>query len=106
MSDAPRFRNTYEVVRATWLTRKPSESSAQVAISSTALLALGAAMYLQNALLAGSWMSASGEAVFVRGEWWRLWSTLFAHGDLGHLASNTLLFFTLGYFVYGYFGWR
>ena len=49
--------------------------------------------------------AASGESVFGRHEYWRLWTTIFAHGDLGHLLSNTYLFFILGFFLYGYFGW-
>ena len=49
-------------------------------------------------------MSASGSSVFAKGEIWRLWTTLFAHGDEKHLLSNSFLFFILGSFMAGYFG--
>ncbi len=37
-------------------------------------------------------MAASYNSVFVQGQYWRLWTTLFAHADVGHLLSNSLLF--------------
>jgi rhomboid protease GluP len=96
----------YEVVRETWLTQKPKPASALVAAASTIILALGALIYLQDIGGAAKWMAASYESVYIKGEWWRLWTTLFAHGDAGHLAANTFLFFILGFFLYGYFGAR
>lgn len=77
-----------------------------VAATSTSALAIGSLLYWHDIGQAASWMPASARAIFERGELWRLWTTLFAHGDLGHLASNTLLFFILGFFLYGYFGAR
>ncbi len=77
-----------------------------VASVATLLLLLTSVIFLLDV---GGWqrlMEASYEAVYVRREWWRLWTTLFAHGDIGHLASNVLLFFILGFFLNGYFGWR
>ena len=49
-------------------------------------------------------MAATRDAVFGRGEIWRLWTTLFAHADLGHLLSNSFMFFILGYALVAYFG--
>ncbi len=61
-------------------------------------------IYLHNELHAPLWMSASYEKVFIKGEWWRAWSTLFAHGDLSHIASNLFLFAPFSYFLISYFG--
>jgi rhomboid protease GluP len=97
---------SYQVVRQTWLTKNPLEGSGWVAALGTFILALGSLFYLRDVANAGSWMPASGARVFEHHEYWRLWTTLLAHGDFGHLASNTLLFFILGYFLYGYFGFR
>lgn len=94
---------TYEVVRETWLTRKPRPSAFFVSALSTLALCIGSIIYLR----APNWgesMSASWKAVHDKGEYWRLWTTIFAHGDFGHLVSNTFLFFILGFFLYGYFG--
>lgn len=38
------------------------------------------------------------------GEFWRLFTTLFVHGDMGHLLSNLLMLFILSYFVAAFFG--
>jgi rhomboid protease GluP len=94
----------YEVVRATWLTQKPKELSLTVAFISTMVLAIGSLVYLLDFESLGSLMFASGKLVFQDHQWWRAWTSLFAHADLGHLASNVLLFFILGFFLYGYFG--
>lgn len=48
--------------------------------------------------------AASGAAVFGRGEVWRLFTALLAHGDLGHLASNLLPFLFYGWMLQSYFG--
>src|SRR5690606_26204612 len=40
------------------------------------------------------------------GEYWKLWTTLFVHADIGHALSNAFLFFILGFFLYGYYGIR
>lgn len=96
----------YEVVRQTWLTLKPAADSGFVATLSSALLALGSLVYLYDLGSLKNWMAASPEAVFGRQEYWRLWTTLFAHADLGHFVSNAFLFFILGFLLYGYFGSR
>ena len=97
---------SYEVVRETWLTRKPDPSAGFIAGMTTVLLAVGSILFLYDIAGLGSLMGASGQAVFDQMQLWRLWTTLFAHGDLGHFAANSLLFFTLGYFLNGYFGTR
>jgi membrane associated rhomboid family serine protease len=48
---------------------------------------------------AGDWEAAGAldsEAIFDRGEWWRVGTALFLHGDLGHLFANVIA----GYFVF------
>jgi rhomboid protease GluP len=94
----------YTVVSATWLSRRPDASAAAVAMGT--LLFLSAACLLQwNNFrdLAELW-PATREQVFTHGQIWRLWTTLFVHADIGHLAANSLLFFILGFFLFGYFG--
>jgi rhomboid protease GluP len=94
----------YTVVRRTWLNRRPNPSAYFVAMSTLLFL---------SALCFGQWNNfrdlselwpASQEQVFQQHQYWRLWTTLFVHADLGHLAANSLLFFVFGYFLYGYFG--
>lgn len=47
--------------------------------------------------------SASRDLVFSQKEYWRLWSALFAHGDLGHLFGNLFLFVPFAFLLTGYF---
>lgn len=96
----------YQIVRETWLTRQPKRESFAVALLSTAAFLVGSLIYLNNWFGASEWMAASPEDVFGKKQVWRLWTTLFAHGDMGHFLSNSFLFFILGFFLYGYFGGR
>jgi rhomboid protease GluP len=98
---APRF-----FIRSTWLSRKPAPESAFVAFIATLTLALGSLTFWADLGGAQDWMAASSEAIFGRHEYWRVWTGLFAHADVGHLLSNSFLFFILGYFLNGYFGSR
>lgn len=92
------------MITATWLTQKPSSSAWFIAVWSTAVLYFGSIFYWTDTLSAASWMPASYSEVFIQKEFWRLWTTLFAHADFGHLISNSLLYFIFGYFLAGYFG--
>ncbi|MCP4138607.1 MAG: rhomboid family intramembrane serine protease [bacterium] len=46
----------------------------------------------------------SGESIFQKHEYWRLFSALFTHGDGVHLLSNMPLFIIFGWFLRAYFG--
>lgn len=65
---------------------------------------VGALIYFGDYFNSLEWMSASGKQVFKEREYWRLWTTLFAHGDLAHLLGNLFLFAPFAYFLSGYFG--
>ncbi|WP_413612639.1 rhomboid family intramembrane serine protease [Bdellovibrio sp. HCB-110] len=95
---------SWTVIRATWLTKKPHGRGWFAAAWSVLALIAGSVLYWQDVAKASQWMPASRDFVFSQGEYWRLWTTLFAHADLGHLISNSLLFFIFGYFLAGYFG--
>ncbi|WP_413943377.1 rhomboid family intramembrane serine protease [Bdellovibrio sp. HCB-162] len=97
-------KRSWTVVRATWLTRKPNGRAWFAAAWSLFALILGSVFYWQNLFQSSKWMSASGFSVFSQHQYWRLWTTLFAHADTGHLVSNSLLFSIFGYFLAGYFG--
>lgn len=94
----------WQRVRETWLSQKPSKYASIITAITTLLLVLGSLIYQTNFLHLHHWMEATQTAVFDQHQWWRLWTTLFAHADVGHLVSNSILFFILGYFLTGYFG--
>ena len=49
--------------------------------------------------------SASQAAIVDHGEWWRLVSALFVHGDLSHLLNNSWTFHLIGWVLRAYFRW-
>lgn len=93
-------------IRENWLTRKPRAGAWTVTLVLFFLLFGAQALGEINFAGLRSLMVASGEAVFERHEYWRLWTALFAHADFGHIASNSMLFFPFAYYLYGYYGFR
>ncbi|MGZ3694484.1 MAG: rhomboid family intramembrane serine protease [Bdellovibrionota bacterium] len=91
-------------IRANWLTRKPDPNAFFVALLSSLLLALGAFFFWSNFLQSQAWMTGIREQVYGHREYWRAWTALLAHGDLGHLLSNEVLFFAFAYLLFGQFG--
>ncbi|HXV65072.1 MAG TPA: rhomboid family intramembrane serine protease [Vicinamibacteria bacterium] len=92
------------VIKETRLSRKPARGSLTVACSSVSLLVLSSLVYWTNTLGLAEFLSASRDAVFVRGEYWRLGTSIGVHADLGHLLANALPFGVLSFLLYGYYG--
>jgi rhomboid protease GluP len=92
------------IFKENWLTRKPKDVAY---ISSLFLgftvIALGY-LFLNGIFNTDVWMPASRESVFKNHEYWRLWSTLFAHADVQHLLSNLILLLPLSFLLSGFFG--
>ena len=94
---------SFVVVRETWLTKQPRSESLLIAAASTFALTAGSFLGWSKH---GPGLEASALDVFGKGEFWRLWTTIFIHADAAHLLSNAFLFFIFGFFLYGYFGLR
>ncbi len=96
--------NPQKRIKANWLTRNPND----LAYLSTFFLAITVILfsyfYLNEIIGASNWMGATGELVFKNRDYWRLWSTLFAHADIEHLLSNLVLLVPLAFLLTGYFG--
>jgi rhomboid protease GluP len=95
---------TTSIIKRNWFSRDLNRSSEEITTFLVLLLLGGAVLFFNNFFGATDLMPATVQGVFTRGEYWRLWTALFAHADLGHLLSNLLLFVPLGYFLNGYFG--
>lgn len=92
-------------IKETWLTKKPSWDGWFSTMLLVSFLLLASMGFLMDTFHARDWMPASAELVFIKKEVWRLWTTLFAHGDLGHLMSNAFLLIPLSFLLSGYFGY-
>lgn len=91
-------------IKANWLTRKPKKDGLAPTLALMILLLVTSFIYIHDSLDASDWMSATYRNIFEKKEYWRAWTTLFAHVDLTHILSNLLLFFPFSYYLIGYFG--
>lgn len=87
----------------TWLSRKPQWRASLIVAWSIFILLVASVAYWKDFQKASEWMPVFQSAITVKHEYWRLWTALFAHADLGHLLSNSLTYFVVGYFLAGYF---
>lgn len=85
---------------ANWYTHKISSISFEVS-GLLVILILGLCLLDWNSTAIH--LSASRDLVFSQKQYWRLWSALFGHGDLGHLFGNLLLFAPFALLLIGYF---
>lgn len=92
-------------IKENWLTKKPKRDGLLPTLSLMCLLLITSFIFNNDYFNAPVWMPASLHAVFVKKEWWRAWTTLFAHADISHIISNLLLFFPFSYYLIGYFGY-
>ncbi len=92
------------IIRKTWLSQKPHLRGYYTAVFSSFLLIFGTFIFLHDWLHADAWMKASGNLVYGKKEFFRAWTTLFAHSDMGHVLSNLFLFFPFAYLLSGYYG--
>jgi rhomboid protease GluP len=90
-------------IKENWITRKMPEGGLNSTLFTVLLLAFGSFLFLTNIFNARSWMPATGERVLIHHEYWRLWSALFAHGDLAHILGNLFLFIPFAFFLSSYF---
>jgi rhomboid protease GluP len=93
-----------QVLRETWLTRRPRAGADLVVMLSFVVLGLGSVLYWMNPHGLGDLMPGNPDQVFTKHEYWRLWTALLAHADTRHLFSNGLFFFIFGYLLNGYYG--
>lgn len=87
------------VLRQNWYSR-PLNSPSALLIT----FALYALMSALSRLHFEFNLSASGLSVFKAHEWWRLWSSVWAHGDLAHFLANSPLFLLFTYLLVRFFG--
>lgn len=90
-------------IKENWFTAQPQQQAKAITVFMTILLFFSGFYFLQNTFHFQEIMPASPDSVFVQHEYWRLWTTLFAHADVSHLLNNALLFIPLTYLLTAYF---
>lgn len=87
-----------------FLSKKRFSHNGVVTAFMLALCILASRYYWQFDGLESRPLAANYLLVFEMGEYWRLFSTLFVHGDFAHLLSNSLMFSLMGFFVHRHYG--
>ncbi len=93
----------YTTLKETWFTRKAPARAKLETLTLITILFVGAMLYIGGYADSQAWMSASFESVFKEGEFYRLWSTLIAHGDFAHILGNLFMFTPFCYFLVAHF---
>lgn len=73
-----------------------------------ALIILCLSLVLSNVywhLELGQYLQATPSLVFEKGEYWRLFTSSFIHGDLSHFLSNSLMLSVMSYLVISHYGY-
>lgn len=84
------------------LSRLPAMKEALPALLCFLIFILISMMHWYSSLI--ELLGASSHAVYSRGEYWRLLTTMFIHADIIHLLSNAFLFLIFGWLLKAYFG--
>lgn len=92
MEDQPRLIKN-------WFTKKIKASSFLVTAALVVLL-FGLSLY---DWLSPKDLSVSYDLAFSQHKYWKLWTAIFAHADMGHLLGNALLFVPFALLLTGYF---
>lgn len=93
----------YEVVK-TYLSQKHFNDGLAISLSVLALCFLLSRFYWSHEFPWGEELKASAGAIFNEGEYWKLLTTTFIHGDFEHFLSNSLMLTIMGYYVSSFFG--
>lgn len=91
-------------IKETWLSHPPRHPAKNFTLFASIFLFMTGSYYILNIYNLQNSMQASYDSVFNKMEYWKLWTTLFAHADFGHLMNNALLFIPLTYLLFAYFG--
>ncbi|MBL7543612.1 MAG: rhomboid family intramembrane serine protease [Bdellovibrionaceae bacterium] len=92
------------VITENWFTKPTRDSAYFSTFVLGILLSLVGYLYIHGNEPFQKTISASGHLVFQEAQYWRLWTTLFAHADFAHLLGNLVLLLPLSFVITSYFG--
>ena len=92
--------NDYRVVlEQNYLSTKKKNNALIWSLSTLLLCLVMSQAYWSNYMGLGELLAASPSKVFENGEYYRLFTTSFIHGDFAHFLSNSVMLCLMGYFV-------
>lgn len=87
-----------------YLTKRHFSGGKLMALSILGLCFILSQFYWDGSFLFSKFLAANGKSVYGLHEYWRLLTSLFVHGDMKHLLSNSLMLVFLLYFVSSFYG--
>ncbi len=93
------------VISKTWLSGAPDSWGFIVTGFMIFLMTVASVTYWNDWLQLSQWLPASFQTTYEKSYYWQSITALFIHGDEKHLISNSFLFFILGGFLAGHFGY-
>lgn len=94
----------YTIVKQTWLSQQTKASSYWFTMIFSCLFFLFGYVYLLDLIPLKNFLPANAHLVFEGHQYWRAWTTQFAHADLVHLLSNSMMLFPLTFMLFNYYG--
>ena len=85
-----------------WLEQKPKTKDINPSLLIYLLCILCTGLAHHPAMPKGFWVS--NESIFIKHEYWRLFTALLVHGDWGHLLANSPLLLIFSWYLRTYFG--
>ena len=92
------------IVKETYLSRSPRSTSALITLTMIGIVCISSVVYWSNFWDLSSSLPVSRTDVFANYEFWRLFTAMGIHADMGHLLSNLFALAILSYLLYGFFG--
>lgn len=93
------------VITKTWLSKAPDSWGFIVTGFMILLMTIASVAYWNDWFQLSQWLPASFQTTYQNSHYWQSITALFIHGDEKHLISNSFLFFILGGFLAGHFGY-
>ncbi len=90
--------------RENFLTHSKYLYSFHVALGVLSICFLLSTLYWNTDFEIIKYLIANPDNVFINREYWRLFTTIFVHGDMSHLLSNSLMLLVMGNYVYSFYG--
>lgn len=94
----------YHLVIRTWLSQKPKPVSFILSFVLILVCSFVSFALWTNNPFVENWLTANGHLALEKHQYWRLWTTIFAHADMKHLLSNSLFLFVFAGFIHSYYG--
>ncbi|MDZ4660383.1 MAG: rhomboid family intramembrane serine protease [Pseudomonadota bacterium] len=90
----------------TLLDYPPARDNLRTSLVFTTLLFVLTSIFWRLEMATQDYFYGISQEVFSNKEYWRIFSAVLIHKDIGHYASNAVAILALGYLLLGWFSWR